>query len=206
MRDINGNINGTVYDKSTTIILGGENYKDSHIEKEKISIKKIMIDKIIEAILGGILAFITTSLGNFLSSSKSTNLHSYMFLILLVILFICAIGAFVLLVGFVFDIVHIMQLTRNGKFVEFESKKDMVNKVINTSRSNKVKSRLRSVGKVYKNIDGNIFRVKSKKCPFCESEPIGKMHLIRDVDCGEYIWVCSEQTSHITTFDYKHNF
>lgn len=206
MRDINGNINGNVYDKSTTIILNGKNYKDYPIEKENISIKKILAEQIIEAILGVILAFITTALGKFLSSNKSTNLHSYMLLILLAFLLIFAIVAFVLLMGFVFNIVHIMQLTRKGKFVEFESKKDMINKVINTFRSNGVKSRIRSVGKVYKNIDGNIFRVKSKKCPFCKSEPIGKMHLIRDIDCGRYIWVCSEQTSHITLFDYKQNF
>lgn len=207
MRDINGNNNGTIYDESTTIILnGGETYKDTAIEKEKISIKKILIEKIIEAILGGLLALITSVLGKFLSSSGSTNLQLNIHLILFGILIICAVGAFVLLMAFVIDIVHILQLTRKGKFVEFESKKDMVNTVINSFRTSDVKAKIRNVGKVYKNVDGNIFRITSKKCPFCKSEPIGKMHLIRDIANSEYVWVCSEQASHRIPFDYKGNF
>lgn len=208
MRDINGDNNGTIYDKSTTVVLnsGEEYYKDTPVEKEEISIKKILIEKIVEAIIGGILALIASWLGKYLSSDQSTNLQLNIHLILLGALLLCAIGAFVLIVAFVIDLVHIFRLKRNGKFIEFASKKDMVNTIINQFKSDEVKSNIRSVGKVYKNIDGKVFLVKSKKCPFCKSKPIGDMHLIRDVVNGEYIWVCSEQTSHRISFDYKENF
>lgn len=207
MRDINGNNNGTIYDESTTIVLnGGETYKDTAVEKEKISIKKILIEKIIEAIVGGLLAFMTSLLGKYLSSNGSTTLQLNMHLVLIGFLLVCAVGAFVLLMSFVIDIVHIIQLTKKGKFVEFESKIHMVNTVINTFKTNDTKSRTRSVGKVYKNIDGHIFQINSKKCPFCKSKPIGNMHLIRDVANSEYVWVCSEQASHMLPFDYKDNF
>lgn len=207
MRDINGNNNGTIYDKSTTIILNGrENDKDTDIEKEKISIKKIIIEKIIEAILGGLLALIAYVLRKFLSSIGNTNLQLNIHLLLVGILIICAVGAFVLIMAFLVDIVHIFQLTRKGKFVEFESKKDMLNIAINSFMTSDVKAKIRNVGKVYKNIDGNIFRITSKKCPFCKSEPIGKMRLIRDIINSEYVWVCSEQESHRIPFDYKGNF
>lgn len=207
MRDINGNNNGTIYDESTTIVLnGGETYKDTAVEKEKISIKKILIEKIIEVIIGGLLAFITSLLGKYLSSNGSTTLQLNMHLVLIGLLLVCAVGAFVLLMSFVIDIVHIIQLTKKGKFVELESKIHMVNTVINTFKTNDTKSRPRSVGKVYKNIDGYIFQINSKKCPFCKSKPIGNMHLIRDVVNSEYVWVCSEQASHMLPFDYKDNF
>lgn len=207
MRDINGNNNGAIYDESTTIILNGrETYKDTTIEKEETTIKKILKEKIIEAIFGGLLALITSILGKFLSSSESATLQLNTHLILLGILLICAVGALVLLSAFVIDIVHIFQLTKKGKFVEFESKKDIVNTVINLSETNDAKTKIRSVGRVYKNINGNIFRINSKKCPFCKSEPIGKMYLIRDITNNEYVWVCSEQESHKVPFDYKENF
>lgn len=208
MRDINGDNKGIIFDESTTIIwkYGEGNYKDTLIEKDEISIKKIFTEKIIEAILGGLLAFIASALGKFLSSSKSTTLQLNMHLILLGILLICTVGGFVLLMAFIIDIVHILQLKRKGKFVEFESKKDMINTVINAFKTNDIKSMTRSVGKVYKNVDGNIFRITSKQCPFCKSEPIGKMHLFRDVANSEYVWVCSEQASHSILFDYKQNF
>lgn len=206
MRDINGNNNGTIYDESTTIVLnGGETYKDTAVEKEKISIRKILIEKIIEAIIGGLLAFITSLLGKYLSSNGSTTLQLNMHLVLIGFLLVCAVGAFVLIMTFVIDIVHIIQLTKKGKFVEFESKIHMVNTVINTFRT-ETKSRTRSVGKVYKNIDGFIFKINLKKCPLCKSKPIGNMHLIRDLANSEYVWVCSEQASHMLPFDYKDNF
>lgn len=207
MRDINGNNNCTIYDKSTTIILNGrENYKDTDIEKEKISIKKILIEKIIEAILGGLFALIAYVLRKFLSSIGSTNLKLNIHLILVGILIICAVGAVVLIMAFLIDIVHIFQLTRKGKFVEFESKKDMLNIAINSFMTSDVKAKIRNVGKFYKNIDGKIFRITSKKCPFCKSEPIGKMRLIRDIINSEYVWVCYEQESHRIQFDYKGKF
>ncbi|HEX2945468.1 MAG TPA: hypothetical protein VHT96_05905 [Clostridia bacterium] len=207
MRDINGNNNGTIYDESTTIVLnGGETYKDTTIAKEKISIKKILIEKVIEAIIGGFLAFITSLLGKYLSSNGSTTLQLNMHIVLIGLLLVCAVGAIVLLVSFAIDIIHIIQLTKKGKFVEFESKIHMVSTAVNTFKTNDTKSRTRSVGKVYKNIDGQIFKINSKKCPFCRSTPIGNMHLIRDVANSEYVWVCSEQVSHMLPFDYKDNF
>jgi maltodextrin utilization protein YvdJ len=69
-----------------------------------------------------------------------------MHLILTGILLVCAIGASVLLMSFVIDIVHIIQLTRKGKFVEFESKKDMVNTALNALKTSDEKSKTRSVG------------------------------------------------------------
>ena len=90
--------------------------------------------------------------------------------------------------------------------MEFESKKGLLSLVMNAFKDNEAQPLKRSVGKIYKNIDGNIYRIKSKKCPFCKTAPIGNMNLIRNIANREYIWVCSEQPSHLIPFDYKENF
>lgn len=65
---------------------------------------------------------------------------------------------------------------------------------------------IRPVGKCFKNDNGEIYQIKSMICPCCESQPIGKMHLVKNINENKYIWRCSENSSHEIEFDYKHKF
>lgn len=50
------------------------------------------------------------------------------------------------------------------------------------------------------------YQIKSMICPCCESKPIGKMYLVKNIKENKYIWKCSENTSHEIEFDYKQKF
>lgn len=208
MRDLNGNNNGVIIDQSITVNKNDSNeYDKTPIEKEEVSIKKIFKEKMIEAIIGVIFGVVSAVLGSFVSSGQSSTLQeSSIYLVIIGIFIVCVIATFILVFCFVIDLLHILQLRKKGKFVEFQSKTDLISRALSTNNVEENRLIIRRTGKIYKNIDGKIFLIKSKKCPICETEPIGNMRLVYDCAVGEYVWLCSEQPSHKVEFDYKKKF
>lgn len=199
MRDLNGNNYGSITDNSTTIIskIEGEQINHTPIEKEETSIKKLLFQKFIDVFWGAIFSFIA-----FICKHLSVKGSEFKNIILIVIFICCIACAIICFLCFILNLLKIIQLQQKGRFVEFESKE----KFVWSLQKPENKSVIRNTGKVYKNIDGTIYSIKSKKCPFCESEPIGRMKLNYDSHNYKYLWVCSEQPSHAIEFDYKKKF
>lgn len=64
-------------------------------------------------------------------------------------------------------------------------------------------SRYLSPKGVYQNFDGKIYELKYAKCPYCELEPIGKMHFLIDTKNSTYVLRCNQQKKHKFSYDYK---
>ena len=80
--------------------------------------------------------------------------------------------------------------------MEFVSKREILGMILTVFGNEDESKEIRSVGKTYKNIDGNIYFIKHKICPCCQTEPIGKMHLIKDVK-ADNINGCVRNSGHI---------
>ena len=75
-----------------------------------------------------------------------------------------------------------INLRKNGRFVEFMSKKYCINLILNIFREKGSNDMIRPVGKCFKNDNGEIYQIKSMICPCCESKPIGKMYLVKNIN------------------------
>lgn len=199
MRDLNGNNYGSITDNSTTIISNSEveQTNDTPIEKEETSIKNLFFKKFIDVFWGAIFSLIA-----FICQHINIKENVFKNIILLVIFVCCIVFAIICFLCFIVNLFNIIQLRKKGKFIEFESKE----KFVWSLQKSENKSAIRNTGEVYKNIDGTIYSIKSKKCPFCESEPIGQMKLNFNSQNRKYLWICSEQPSHEIEFDYKKKF
>ena len=47
------------------------------------------------------------------------------------------------------------------------------------------------------------YELKYAKCPYCELEPIGKMHFLIDTKNSTYVLRCNQQKKHKFSYDYK---
>lgn len=206
MRDIKGDNNGIIIDKSKTIIVKpNQEYKDSKIEKEETTLGTIIKEKVIEALVGAILTGIATLIKNCQADGGLDTLENNIALcliIMMIVFFILGVG---LLFIFLIDMIKILSLSKRGNFVELESKYEWVSKLLeafSSAESDSYKD-TRTVGKCYKNVEGRIYRIKGKKCPLCETEPIGDMHLRYLNSANVYFWQCSQIQVHKIEFDYK---
>ena len=98
-----------------------------------------------------------------------------------------------------------LPLMTKGAFVELESKIEWLDKFLAFFQKSDelVQKDIRTTGKCYKNIDGVIYRIKGKKCPYCETQQIGEMFLNYSNYKKMYFWECNQNQSHVVEFDYK---
>lgn len=180
--------------------------KDSDVEKENVTIKDIFKEKIFEFIIFIFFVIVCKGIdwlrGVEIFSSMNTSIQ----LLFMFLPVICWIGMTVYGITLLFDLVNIIRIRKKGSFVEFVSKKEILGMILNLFRNEEEPNEIRCVGKTYKNIGGNIYLIKKKMCPYCQTEPTGEMHLFKNVKSGQYKWVCSEQWLHQDDFDYKKEF
>ncbi len=179
--------------------------QDTIIEKKKTSFNEILRSKAYEGIVACILVAVALILYNVLTKGMLDKIQSNIkifLLFIIVIFFIIGIG---LLLICAYDIINILLLRKNGAFVELESKIEWMSKccVLFQKSDELVQKDIRTTGRCYKNIDGVIYRIKGKKCPYCETQPIGEMFLYYSNDKKEYFWKCNQNQSHVVEFDYK---
>lgn len=195
MRDIKGNNNGVIIDKSQTIIFQNKSeYRDSRIEKEETTFGKIVIEKIVEVIIG----FIFTGLATIMNKLSGLLDGSTKFA-LIIILFILGIG---MILAFLIDAISLLKFLYKGDFVELISRRELIIGILKNPYDDSGKD-VRRTGKCYKRIEGKIYKIKGKKCPICETEPIGNMYLRYSRYSHEYFWECSQNQAHRIKFDYK---
>ena len=203
----NAQIQQDVRYSEKTIIKEKNAIKTTVVEREKTSIVKIFKKKGYEAIFGGIFVLIAIIIYNinYKSSVNVMSNNAKIYLIAVMgILFIC--GVCLLLIC-LYDAFDILRLLRKGSFVELQSKVEWLYKfleAIRNSESSDPKD-IRGTGKCYMNIEGEIYQIKGKKCPYCEMKPIGNMYMLYSNFRKVYFWECSQNQSHRVEFDYKKN-
>ena len=206
MRDLNGDNNGIIIDKSTNITVTNDiECEYNQIQKEETTLKNIVKEKVIEVIIGIVLTGISVILEKCQSRGTFASLENGIRLALMgivIVLFIFGIG--ILFIA-IYDGIKMLTLYHAGSFVEMESKYEWLGKLgeIFQKSENIVQKEERKTGKIYMNFDGKIYRIISMKCPICETEPIGNMYLIYSNKLHKYFWKCSENQAHKVEFDYK---
>ena len=179
--------------------------KDTIIEKEKTSLKAIFREKAYESIIGIVLFMFATILYKIQLKGMMSALELEIKCLAIIVMIGSALFGIVLLVVCVLDVINVLSLSRVGTFVELESKWKWLGEIggiFSNSESSEPKD-VRSTGKCYKNIDGQIYRIKGKKCPYCETQPIGKMILNYSNCENRYFWKCTQNQAHVMEFDYK---
>lgn len=174
--------------------------------KQETTIKDILKEKLIEvilsAILGGISYLFKIAIDKNFFKSQSN-------IVLIVLIIVFAAAALIVMYSALSDLLTSIGLTRKGSFREFQSKDEALKGVMRTifsnSENNGLINEYRDVGKIYKNVDGKIYNYKGCKCPFCETEPIGRMYIKYNNIKRTYELLCNEQSSHVLEFDYKKN-
>lgn len=190
---------------SQTISEGKNEIEDTVIEKVKTSVKEILRGKTYEAVAGGALFAVASILYKAQSNGLFEKMESDVTIFLFVVmgaLFIFGIG---LLMICAYDVLNILPLLTKGAFVELESKSEWIDKFLRIFQKSEysIPKDIRTTGKCYKNIDGEIYKIKGKRCPYCETPPIGKMFLNYSNYSKIYFWECSQNQAHIVEFDYK---
>ncbi|KAB1437884.1 hypothetical protein [Candidatus Galacturonibacter soehngenii] len=216
MRDIKikGDNNGAITDYSGatigTIINTNTDSREISVKfaKNETSIKDIIKEKIIELLIGTAFSGLSYIV-KIILDKNNFNLGVTFFILFILLFFV--IIAFVFIYSSVTDIIKSLFLNKQGRFTEFQSKKEAISvayEEITSMLSSKDASykslkEYRNVGKLYKNIDGIIYQIKGCKCPFCESEPIGNMNFLYNKYYKRYELVCNEQSLHKLEFDFK---
>lgn len=178
----------------------------NQIEKEKTSLKLILKRVIRDLIIGIILILASMLVKKCLEVNRENNIHTVIYIWSLFVYLFLIVIAISVIISFCWDLICMINLRKNGRFVEFMSKKYCINHIFNIFRENGSNDMIRPVGKCFKNDNGEIYQIKSMICPCCESKPIGKMHLVKNINENKYIWRCSENSSHEIEFDYKHKY
>lgn len=175
------------------------------IIKEKISYSKLFQNKLREVMFAGLVFFISAvyQMNHKVDLQEMfSQTDGIVLLLFMKILFpICL----VLVVIFLCDMIKILRLRKKGMSVELQSKIELIRSLLDVfeNEKNGYSRDIRAVGPYYKNIDGEIYRIKEKKCPLCETEPIGRMFLVYSNRSKKYLWRCSQNHSHKIEFDYK---
>ena len=204
----NAQVQQDVRDSSQTIVEEKNKTKNTGIEIEKISLKRILRNKACEAIAGFVLLIISIIYFNINYKGFVNALREDIKIFLLIAMVVFFIFGVCLLCRCIFDSTKLLKLLENGNFVELESNEEWVDKVykIIHSSENLNSKDIRNTGKCYINIEGEVYKIKGKECPYCETQPIGNMHLIYSNFQKRYFWECSQNPSHMVEFDYKKKF
>ena len=178
----------------------------NQIEKEKTSLKLIFKREIRDLIIGIILILTSILVKKSLEFNGGNNIHTVIYILGLFLYFFLIVIAISVIISFCWDLIYMINLRKKGRFVEFMSKRYCINLILNIFGKKGSNDVIRPVGKCFKNDNGEIYQIKSMICPCCESKPIGKMYLVKNIKENKYIWRCSENTSHEIEFDYKQKF
>lgn len=173
------------------------------IIREEVSIESILREKLIDVLIGGVFAGGALLIKLFTTTEMYFSLGLILSLVLGLLYVMGILGTVVFWLTFVIDLIYVAKLMKKGQFIECYSKRELLAIMWSSFSNNIDKKSERVVGKTYKNIEGKIYRIKYKLCPFCESEPIGKMYLKKDIVNMKYIWRCPEHPAHMLEFDYK---
>lgn len=177
------------------------------IEKEKTSLKIILKREFIDLIIGMILILASTLVKKIMEFEVENHIHTVIYIWSITIYILLVVIAVAFIISFCLDLICMVKLRKNGRFVEFMSKKYCIYIILNFFKENGHNDNVfRQVGKCFKNDDGEIYQIKSMLCPYCESKPIGRMCLVKNINENKYIWRCLENSSHEIEFDYKQKF
>lgn len=176
------------------------------VEKEKTSLKLIFKREIRNLIIGIILILVSRLVKKGAEFNGENNIYIVINIWSLFVYFLLIVIAIAVIISFCCDLIYMIKLRQNGRFVEFMSKKYCINLIFDIFREKGNNDIIRPVGKCFKNDNGEIYQIKSMLCPYCESIPIGKMHLVKNINENKYIWKCLENSSHEIEFDYKKKF
>jgi len=208
MRDFNGKNYGTINDYSINFFAEGISDMEPQILKKKTKIQDIIKEKVIEGIVGVVLGLVAAVINAAKTTELFNSLTSEVKIFLYLLIIFGGLIGFGLVAIFIFDIINLFDLSKNGNFVEFESKFFWADKFAEIFRNseNSIQKEDRAVGKCYKNINGEIYEIKGAKCPICETKPIGNMYLRYSNKKKVYFWECSQNQAHKIMFDYKKKF
>jgi hypothetical protein len=206
MRDVNikGNINAPITDfrgaQIGTIIQKDLPNTEINVNYtiKRTSMKELLIGKLKEVLasaISGVIAYISKLLLD--QKNLSANFNTF----LLVLLIISTLIGVAIIFCAAIDLINSTSLTKNGKFLEFKSKSDFLDSILAPNANDE--RVYRKAGKIYKNINGQIYEIQGCKCPFCETEPIGFMSFQYNKQDATYELVCNEQPLHTLAFDYK---
>ncbi|MDO4318331.1 MAG: hypothetical protein Q4C48_09025 [Lachnospiraceae bacterium] len=210
MRDIKNNGKGIFVDNTVNNYFNPKNccaHNSTPIKKKETTLGEILKKSIVQclvSVLATLISFVVSRFYKVIAKNPSKTL----FLITKLLFIILIITSVMLIICFLGDCINVLLLRKNGQFVTMMSRKEMINSLFTSSQSTEgapVQSE-QIVGKAYKNIDGKIYEIISKPCPFCETPPIGTMYLRRKKNSKSYTWVCNEQPAHCIDFDYKKKF
>lgn len=184
---------------------GKEEIADTIVEKEKTSFKEIMRDKLHDVIASGVFFGFAAILHMCVLKGLFDTKEISVKLVLLFIMTVSFVFGIVFLLICIYDMLNILPLLGKGSFVELESKSEWIDKILDffSNSEYRMPKDIRTTGKCYKNIDGELYKIKGKRCPFCETEPIGKMFLYYSNSLKTYFWECSQNQAHRVEFDYK---
>lgn len=135
--------------------------------------------------------------------NKSVEINNKLSIALIAIMLIFGVLGAIILFCYICDMVKILKLKTNGKCINFESKREVFQAIIETMREEENVSDEKAIGKLIKNENGKIYEIKGCKCPICNSEPIGYMYPSSINRNNQYIFECNENRAHKLTFDYK---
>lgn len=213
MRDVKSRDSSIIIDNSRNYIYNNSSTHYAHaqteVKKKETTIKEILKKSAIQC-LSSIIATLVSGVIAFFTKKGGYTYNDTPMIIICVLLAIALISSVIMAIGFLSDLFKCFSLKKVGKFVEMRSRSGMLNSFIYFVQSlfSKGDPALTKhiVGKVYKNIDGKIYEIISKPCPFCETQPIGTMYLTYKNNSQKYVWVCNEQPTHHEKFDFKKNF
>lgn len=214
MRDIkyNGIINGDVYnnitDYSQTIIVKNKTeYKHTEICKEETTIGAIVKEKVVEAIVGGILTTCLPMISWFQKNRILDELTAEMNMVVLFLAIIFSLVGLVVCAVSIVNIVSGLTLRNKGSHVELQSNIKWIGRMVDAllGTAGGTQQNESVIEKFYLNVNGKIYRIIDKVCPICKTEPAGKMRLIYSNSEEKYFWRCVRNPVHKIEYDYTCN-
>lgn len=198
MRDVKiGQINGDVIEYHDH---GNEKVYNVDYELKETTVKDLMKSKSKE-LIGSLISIAISVVLDIINKSVEIN-HKLSMTFIAFILIFGVLGA-IILFCYICDMIKIFKLKTNGKCINFESKGEVFQAIIETMREGENVSDEKAIGKLIKNENGKIYEIEGCKCPICNSEPIGYMYPSSINKNGQYIFECNENRTHRLTFDYK---
>ncbi|MCM1285189.1 MAG: hypothetical protein NC213_08385 [Acetobacter sp.] len=198
MRDVNiGQNYGDVIENN---YYGNEKNYSVDFELKETTVNDLIKSKTKE-LIGSLISIVISVVLDIINKSVEINNKLSIAFIVIMLIF-GALGA-IILFCYICDMIKILKLKTNGKCINFESKREVFQAIIETMREEDNISDEKAIGKLIKNENGKIYEIRGCACPICKSEPIGYMYPSCINKNGQYIFECDENQAHRLTFDYK---
>ena len=168
--------------------------------KNETTLGKVIVGQILNLFIGVIAGLISSFI---VSGPAQGKLEPWHGIALLVAAAVLAFVAIVLTLTALSNLWKCIKLRKRGAFIAMTSKLEQAGHALDKMSKEQSDTAYKSVGKVYKNIDGTVYELKGCSCPICQSEPIGKMFFRYNKTTQSFELVCKENNSHVLEFDYK---